>query len=296
MYKGFPKELVNILKCPKCAGRLSAFSEGSHILEGEALCQKCASRYQIREGILSLLEGQGIKDELLLSEIKARDADAFRYDGKFSQRFYKEVLPTKKALGETKGKNIIEYGSGTGRFTEIFSKEADFYLATDFSLVSLKITAKKIESVKVGLVLADSITLKTEESFFDAALSLQLIEHIPTIKQREVFFENIKSTLKSGAPFISSTYHQDLRRILKKEVKTGKHAGGIFFYNFSVAELRAEIGKYFKIIKAHPIDIALPFEIRLGFSPKVGGLIEALAERSPILNKFGHLVLVKAVK
>src|SRR3989344_6902163 len=191
MYKGFPKELVNILKCPKCAGRLSAFSEGSHILEGEALCQKCASRYQIREGILSLLQGQGIKDELLLSEIKARDLDAFRYDGKFSQRFYKEVLPTIKALGQTNGKNIIEYGCGTGRFTEIFSKDSNWYLATDFSLESLKIASKKIDSPKIGLVLADSITISTKDSFFDAALALQLIEHIPTWDQRADFFENI---------------------------------------------------------------------------------------------------------
>ena len=265
-------------------------------MEGEAFCKKCNSRYPIREGILLLLQGQGIKDELLLSEIRARDLDAFRYDGKFSQRFYKEVLPTMKALGKTNGKKVIEYGAGTGRFTEIFSKDADWYLVTDFSLVSLKITAKKIDSPKTGLVLANSTTIHTKESFFDVALALQLIEHIPTEEGRSIFFDNIKSTLKKEAVFVSSTYHQDLRRILKKEVKTGKHSGGIFFHNFSVSELKSEIKKHFKIVKAHPIDIALPFEIRLQFSPKIGGLIEMFAEQMPLINKFGHLVLVKAIK
>lgn len=296
MYKGFPNELVNILKCPKDDCYLSTLSRTGYILEGEAFCKKCNSRYPIREGIISLLEGQGIKDELLLSEIKARDLDAFRYDGKFSQRFYKEVLPTIKSLGKTNGKNIIEYGCGTGRFTEIFSKDADWYIATDFSLESLKITAKKIDSHKTGLVLADSITLETRESFFDGALALQLIEHIPTVEQRGVFFENIKSTLKNGAIFVSSTYHQDLRKILKKEAKTGKHSGGIFFYNFSVSELKSEIGNYFKVVQAHPIDIALPFEMRFHLEPKTGGLIESVAERIPFVNKFGHLIIIKAVK
>src|SRR3989344_4049447 len=111
-YKGFPNELVNVLRCPKDDFCLSNFSlggeVGGHILEGEGFCKKCGSRYPIREGILSLLDGQGITDDLLLSEIKARDAEAFKYDRKLSQRFYKEILPTMKAIGETEGKNIIE--------------------------------------------------------------------------------------------------------------------------------------------------------------------------------------------
>lgn len=300
MYKGFPDKLVGVIKCPKDGNFLSvpesAGEKPSHIMEGEIFCEKCGKNYSIRGGVLMLLSDQKIEDKFLLSEIKARDAGAFRYDGKFKHRFYKEILPTIKALGSTNGKNIIEYGCGTGRFTEIFSKDSDWYLATDFSLESLKIAATKISSPKIGLVLAGSITLKTKESFFDTALAFQLIEHIPSVESREIFFENIEDTLKEEGEFLSSTYHQDLRKVIKAEVKTGEHSGGIYFHNFSVSELKSEIGYYFDIIRAHPIDITLPFEVRLHLPPRLGGLIEMIAERVPVINKFGHLVLIKAVK
>jgi phenylalanyl-tRNA synthetase alpha subunit len=40
-----------------------------------------------------------------------------------------------------------------------------------------------------------------------------------------------------------------------------------------------------------PIDITLPFEVRLGLSKELGGKISIFCEHIPLLNLFGHLVL-----
>jgi SAM-dependent methyltransferase len=300
-YNGFPRGLTSALSCPK-DGQAVLLSEQDLIIRrraiwrGSLVCRLCGSRYPVKDGIACLLPDREAVDPVLRTEIERRDIEAEKYEQKFKARFHKEIPSAIRAVGPIAGKRVIEYGAGTGRFTEIFSKDADFYLAVDFSFQSLKIAAGKIISAKTGLVLADAISLVTANAFFDIALAFQLIEHVPTGSKRGVFFEHVRETIKTGGLFLSSTYHQDLRRIFKGEPKSGSHRTGIHFHYFSVGELCREISRYFKVSSAYPFDITLPFEAKMKLSPEVGGKLSRALEWLPVINKFGHLILVKAIK
>ena len=300
-YQGFPRKLLAAVVCPKEGSSLSIHAtaqsaDGEHLWEGRLRCRECGAAYSIEEGIISLLDGQAKLPPVLEQEREERDRRADDYDRMIAARFYKEVLATEAMVGEVKGKRIIEYAAGTGRFTEIFAREADSYLALDFSRESLRIAGRKISAPGTGLVLADAVTCQTAPAFFDAAFTFQFFGQIPSREARQQFCENVQASLRSGGSFVCSAYHQELRRLWRGAPPEGFRRSGIFYHFFSVVELRQELSVGFVVEAIRPIDITLPFERRLGLPPALGGALSRLAERIPFLNRFGHIVIARARK
>jgi len=300
MKYGFPKNLIEALVCQKDGGLLAIReekdSDTDKIHEGALVCKDCETVYPVQNGIVNLLGNQSQLDDSLAQEIKARDVAAPQYNTKLQTRYEKEVPSTIKCLGNYSQKNIIEYGSGTGRITQEIVKAAKKVLAIDFSYESLLFASKNIQSSDFGLVLADITQLRTKNDYFDMALSTQCFEHIPNNQLREFHIKSVRDTLRSGGLFISSVYHHDMRRRLKKLSQEGTHGSGIYYYYYRAKELSRLHEKFFTIEKIHPIDITLPFEARFSFSPKLKGKTSRVCENIPILNSFGHLLLLKCKK
>lgn len=296
---GFSEKLIAATICQKDGGQLILNkiiqADDKKIINGDLRCVSCGKVYEIKQGILNLLDGQLGLDEILQTEIKARDIAAENYDKKLAGRYDKEIPSTIKELGELDNKKIIEYGCGTWRLTtEILS--CSEILAVDFSRNSLLILADKIKKENIGLVLADVSQLKTKENHFDLALAAQVLEHIPRLQQRKIFLENVFSSLRSGGRFVCSAYHQDLRRRLKKQTSEGRHQSGIFFHFFTSKEIFKEFTGIFKIKRNKIIDITLPLEVKFGLSKFFKGKVSRFLENIPVLNTLGHLVLVTAIK
>ncbi|PLX26221.1 hypothetical protein C0580_00305 [Candidatus Parcubacteria bacterium] len=301
MSLGFNKKLIDSVVCQKDNSELEIDSIDSEddevIFSGHLKCKECGEMYQINNGILNMLSGQSGLPDIMKDEIEARDREAESYDERLSTRYQKEVPSTIKALGKLKGSRVIEYGCGTGRITEMIVAKADLVLANDFSLNSLRFLAKKLSDKKnVGLVLADSVQLKTRENYFDISCSFQFLEHVPTSGQRNNFITNNFSTLVDGGVSVSSVYHFDLRRQKNNLSKEGTHNSGIFFHYFDSQEIEDEFKKTFSQVKVWPIDITLPLEARIKLPARLAGIISRLSEKILYINKFGHLLLVKAKK
>ena len=294
-YSGFPLDLIAALRCPNDLGSLVLMGneKNSHAWQGSLSCMICDTTYQVQDGIVHLLNGQGKLDTLLEKEIEERDNQASVYDAHLSERYEKEVSTTLRVVGDIGNKIVIEYGAGTGRLTELCAPQSRLYLAIDFSLSSLAVLAKKTVPDTLGLVLADAIGIRTTPSFFDTALSFQFIEHIPTSGSRRDFYGHVQETLKPGGSFICSLYHQDLRRIIKRQDQEGFHSNGIFYHYFFLSEFKSEFKKYFSVVDVFPIDITLPFEKRFHFSPRMDGILSRILERVPLVNRFGHLLIAK---
>ena len=300
MKYGFPKKMINSLVCQKDGGKLDIISEIDSneytIRKGTLACEQCNSNYFIKKGIVNLLDNQNRLDNLLEQEIKSRDVEAFQYNRKLQTRYEKEVSSTLKCLGNFNNKYIIEYGSGTGRLTKEIFKVAKQVLAIDFSYESLVWASENIEFNNVGLVLADITQLRTAKNYFDIALSTQCFEHIPNNKLKNFHLKSVYDTIKVGGYFVSSVYHHDIRRRLKKLSQEGIHRSGIYYYYYSLKELSDIYVKFFSIVSSCFIDITLPLEARFSFSPKLSGKISRICENIPVLNELGHLILLKCKK
>lgn len=295
----FSKKLLLALVCPHDQGKLNLIKTTKEnsvgIFEGELSCQNCQQSYFIKFGILYLLPEQGQINTLMSTEMQVRDKQTTEYDKRLATRYYKEIPSTLAILGDLRGKKLIEYGCGTGRLTEIISQSAELVLAVDFSLISLQLLADKLKGKEnIGLVWADAVNFKTIEHGFDLALAAQVYEHITTFKQRQFFLNNAKQSLRLGASLIMSVYHNDRRRIQQKLSQEGRHQSGIFFHYFLPLELRQELSSSFVVKKLKLIDITLPGESQLHLSLVWAGRLSRVVENLPVLNKFGHLLLVRA--
>lgn len=292
---GFPAHLLSVLSCRYCFGGLTSKNKG-RIIDGEVECIQCKKIYSVRYGIILLAEIEEL-DDLRKSEIKSRDEDAPRYDRRLAARYEKEVVSTLRAIGDVRGKTVIEYGAGTGRLTREYASHAKAVIASDFSFASLKVLAEHLPpDANVGLVCADATDLPLRSGAFDLAIATQFYEHLPSGELREKFLLGCAAALRVGGLFISTTYHYDFRMRLRKKQQEGMHPTGIFYHYYTVDELERDIGTHFFVQEARPIDITLPLEARMNFPPHIGGIISRFCERIPFLRDFGHLLLVVARK
>jgi SAM-dependent methyltransferase len=297
MIKGFPRQALELLRCPCDSGLLEINNEGQLIENGQVLCAKNPQhRYQIIDGILRLMPALDELKPELQSEIKARDQEASTYDNKLSSRFDKELRSTLEVIGSVRHKKVIEYGSGTGRVT-VHLLEADLLVAVDFSYESLVILAQKIsDRDNIALVQSEVTSLKTKSCTFDVAVSIQVVEHIPTRQMRSDFFRSVKLALAPAGVFILSAYHFDLRRKIQNKPKVGVHSSGITFLYFREWELKEEMRSFFDFKIVKKIDITWPLEMKLGLSKHWGGFLSRLGEKVPLVNDLGHLLIVKTKK
>ncbi len=299
MYPGFPTSLLRKIRCPRDGGGLilrePVNPADGLIVGGRVSCDECRFEYRISGGILDLLAGRGDIDETMQREIEARNMDAGSYDQFTRQKWYRLEIPsTLEHLEDIDGKKVVEFGSGTGRFSIEIAKRASSLLAIDFSLASHRVHERLIsEDGRVGLVLADVCTTRLEPETFDIAVSMQLLEHIPSERQRADFLRIVHECLKPGSSLICTAYHMDMARRILRRPKEGHHNSGIFFHYFHNDELKEMFSEHFRIVEIYPILSHFPIIWRLQF--KFPWLIGFL-ERTPFFREFCGLTLIKAVK
>lgn len=297
--QGFPRQLLSLLLCPSCHnGSLVSKTDQQLFVDASVQCNACTATYPIENGILNVLSKQ--EDDLsetMHQEIQQRDILASQYDDRLAPRFFKEVAPTLDRIGSVEGKKIIEYGCGTGRLTTHLAERAAAVLAIDFSRASLEHLGTKLNAkTPVGRVLADATQVQTQENQFDLAISGQLLEHIPTLEQREHLYMHAHHSLRAGGRFVATAYHFDRRRRRAKQPQEGQHRNGIFYHFFTERELRAEVGYQFGSAVTQLLDCTLPLETRLRLPARVGGLLSRCCSRLPWMRQLGHIVLVEAKK
>lgn len=300
MTAGFPLELVATLACQVEGGDVRATeSQSQSIIDGVLECVVCGKKYPVRHGIVRMLDEEGHLDPVGAHEQSERDKEADSYDERLKNRHHKEVVSVINMIHrDVRGKRVIEYAAGTGRFTLPVAGQASAVLAVDFSAQSLQVLARKIAqgNAKIGLVHADATTFRTKEAQYDCAISMQFIEHIQDAARRREFFRLVSETLNARGLFFLSAYHHDLRRRAYKLPQTGFHTSGVPFHYFSCRELRRELASVFPDVAVHAFDITLPLEERFGFSSELRGLLSRILEYVPVIREFGHLAYARTSK
>ncbi|MCG3110741.1 MAG: methyltransferase domain-containing protein [Candidatus Manganitrophus sp. SB1] len=299
--KGFPVRLIDTVRCTKDGGRLrlDRSEEGvDSIAEGKLHCEKCGVVYKIQDGILEMLEDAAPLDERNQFEMATRDVEAHKRVESNEITALSEIdrmeLPTTLGqLGKTDGRSLLEIGCGTGRYTRPLAERCNSLLAVDFSKESLLANARSLpEDRNVGFVRADAGNLKLKEESFDLAFSTAY-SNLPSAQIRSRANESVSRALKLNGKYVVSTHHHDIREILRGVSTAEEYENGIFFQRFTRGSLRRELEKYFSAIEMKTVIIWVPYISRF----KPGRVFfSRLAEKVPILNQLGGLLLATAVK
>ena len=213
------KELLNFLCCPECEGNIIinkiAIENKGNIITGLLACNKCSLTWPIRNAIPRFVE-------------KNYYAGSF---GKQWKTFAKTQLDNdkikesetrfKSELGwnanELKGKTVLEFGSGAGRFVDVVSRAGaklivgvDVTDAVDASQDNLS------SRNNVSFIQADLFHLPIRKNSFDYVYSIGVLHHTPDPKA--AFNKMIETTKVDGSIGLSlyeiSLYNRPNRNTL----------------------------------------------------------------------------------
>jgi SAM-dependent methyltransferase len=306
MIFGFPLQLISELCCTHDGAALQLrqncqlSADGAFVRHGRLVCTDCSAAFAIDDGILNMLHGISLDAESQ-HEQQLRDGHAKSmkatgpawYENEHNyEHNLMEMIPTMEALSANQDKTILELGCGDGRYTVALAGQCQWILAVDFSIESLRILQQRLQSPQnVGLILGDVTTMKVCAAHFDRVFST-LVSNLPTPEHRHAMYRLAAHALKRDGRFVFSTHHHGCKQKLSGERKLGRYIeGGIYRYNFTVGECKAEVRQYFKVVEARPIQIYFPFARRLRL-PLVAQ--SRFFERIPLLNGLGGLVLCTA--
>ena len=248
------REWLDLLRCPNDGGELSirsmakydAVSANSTLLD----CDVCGRKYVENEGIVRFLDIDSrtkLDHEMKMQEMIARDQGAVSYENTTSPlRFRLEIVPCLKALQPEETDVVVDLGCGTGRVTRRFASLVRRVVAIDYSLASLVQLRNSLpESFrrKVLLVQADICHPPLAAGVFSKAISVQVLEHIPTAEMRRRVMKAAFRLLVPGGTFSCIVYNWS--RWKQREAaldrgdntkKEGFHDTGIYYYNFTSGE------------------------------------------------------------
>jgi SAM-dependent methyltransferase len=302
MYKGFPAQLLPLVPCPDDLGSLElepGAGPGGSIETGTVRCTLCRRPYRVERGILRLVDERALDAE---SAHEAKIRDGIVENGDYVEQFRStraladfdqmEMDPTLAAVGSVRDKVILELGAGTGRYTVELAKGSRALLAVDFSGRSLETLATKLEGTgAVGLIQADVSRFRVAPRSFDLVFST-LVSNLPTRAHRDATYALAASALRGDGAFVFSTHRYGVRQWARREPKDGRYTeGGIYRRLFTPREIVEEVGRYFQAPQSRSIQVALPLTYRLGIPLRA---ISRWAERLPLLNRLGFLLLVTA--
>jgi SAM-dependent methyltransferase len=290
-----------LLRCLHDSGPLrvgaGATVGADRVTTGRLDCESCGGSFPIADGVADLL-GTGELDEEGAFEQRVRDEWAEKPDdwteqpGKVPRHDGMAVRAHLSMLEPLRG-TCLELGCGTGRFTTHLAGRFAALLAVDFSGRSLRVLARYLDDrAPVGLVRADVTRMAVAAGRFDRCLST-LASNLPTREHRAAMLRLAATALAPGGRFVYSTHHYSLRSRYRKVPKDGRYpTNGIYRYLFSREEALAEARPFFGSVRAVRSAIYLPSVLgRLG---PVSAALNRVAERLPVIDQLGELLVVSA--
>jgi len=129
------------------------------------------------------------------------------YDTDLPYLFEAEMNRVFPLLGEIRGKNILDLGCGTGRYSILLAKKGANVTAVDFSREMLNIAKNKAKNQRLKINfkqvdLKNNFPFKKEE--FDIILVMLLLGHF---KHPGYLLKKISKSLRLGGICIISTFH-----------------------------------------------------------------------------------------
>ena len=116
--------------------------------------------------------------------------------------FFGERLLGLVCLNIPDGAILLDVGCGKGILAQAVRKKIGLYVGIDISIERIKQANQREKPAGSFFIVADAANLPFKNSAFTAAVSIEVIEHIPDTR---LFLKEVNRTLAKGAPFILST-------------------------------------------------------------------------------------------
>ncbi|MFN3302027.1 MAG: class I SAM-dependent methyltransferase [Patescibacteria group bacterium] len=238
-----------------------------------------------------------------------RDMEAERYDEWYLTKGILYDLVEKKnildVLNLQPNDVVLDAGCGTGRFTTIIARKCKMVYAVDFSMKSIEVLNKKLLKEKiynVKTIISDitrPLPIKNEK--FDKIVSIQVIQHIPTLEKRYSTLKNLYNLLKPEGVCVVTVYNWNKFFEAKGFLKEGKFSNGLYYFRFT----KEEIEKLFKNCGFKDIEVRGIVNFKWYFLLNQLGiyrlfypiaLLDTFLSKFEISKIFGEYLICKGIK
>lgn len=145
----------------------------------------------------------GLKDEDFLVDEKS----FLNKGGSLSLIYHRTI----EAMGDIRGKKILDYGCGNGRWAVYFAKRGAITYAFDLSPAFVEITKKRqrINQVNINCEVMRAQKLDYPDDFFDVVWGVGILHHLDILEIRDELYR----VLRRGGKAYFFEYYEVLRLI-----------------------------------------------------------------------------------
>lgn len=187
----------------------------------------------------------------------------YKEKGKFFETPHPDIDNFVKLLKKQKAKNVLDFGSGTGRHVVYLAKKGFSVVGIDISKTGINMTKNWLqkEGSKADLVVRDMTKpIPYSDNFFDGVISTQVIHHAERHIVKNIIDEITRVTKSGGVIFITVPLYKGyskkrpgwkMKKIAKKTfLPLDGQEKGMVHYFFTADEFKKSFPK-FKILKAY---------------------------------------------
>jgi SAM-dependent methyltransferase len=182
-----------------------------------------------------------------------------------------QKMAVQKALGKKEGKFILDFGCGSGRFSDLLAKRCEFLVGVEITDDMLRLAKDECRSANIGLVLFDGLRLPIKERQVDAAISVNVLQYVTDDSELGKVLSEVHRSLKLEGKFVCVEQVTENKRRWQRSLKEYLH---LFEQN------------NFKILADYPIRkgrFLLLYPIYFGLIPKA--LLKGVAKIELLLRR-----------
>ncbi len=176
-----------------------------------------------------------------------------------------------KALGKEKRGFILDFGCGSGRFSDLLARRCKFLLGLEITHQMLLLAKDESRCSNSGFVLFDGLNLPIKERKSDVVVSINVLQYISDDSELKKVLSEVQKSLKPGGKFICIEQVTQNKKRWQRDKKTYLH-----FFEQNDFKKVAD----YSIRKGH---FLLLYPIYLGLIPR--RLFKAVAQFEMFLRK-----------
>ncbi len=113
-----------------------------------------------------------------------------------------QKIAVQRALKREEGRFILDFGCGSGRFSDLLAGRYELVLGVEITHDMLRLAKHECESSNIGLVLFDGLQLPVKGGELDAVISVNVIQYVTDDAELKIVLSEVHRSLKPEGRFV----------------------------------------------------------------------------------------------